>query len=126
MLAEVEQLYRKKVFVRVSVHVLSNTQQKKILRPIMFMKKKRDGRIKSRLAADGQKQDRLITCIVDVSSPTVSIESVLMMIAIAVFEGRFVVTMDVEDAYLHCDMVGEVYVELDSAMTEMTLLIVPE
>jgi hypothetical protein len=53
------------------VQDLSYEERIKALRTIMFFKKKRDGRIKARLVADGSKQKKEETSF-DVSSPTVS------------------------------------------------------
>jgi hypothetical protein len=54
---------------------------------------------------------------VDVSSPTVSTEAFFLSLAIDAKEKRHVVTVDIEGAYLHASMQGEVIVELDPIMS---------
>jgi hypothetical protein len=115
MMNELGQLHRKGVFTPVSYESLSNKQKVKVLRTIMFLKRKRCGRLKSRLVADGRGQERN-ECGIDVSSPIVAIESIFMIAAIGACNERIIVTVDVEGAYLHCDMIGFVVVELDSTI----------
>jgi hypothetical protein len=117
---ELDQLHKKGVFAPINVHDLSYEERIKALRTIMFLKKKRDGRIKARLVADGSKQKKEETSF-DVSSPTVSTESVFIVVTIAAGEKRKKTTTDVEGAYLHCDMVGRVLVRL--AAKETTLML---
>ncbi len=51
---ELAQMIKKGDFRPVHHHQLSEEQRKKILRSIMFLKLKRDGRLKARLVADKQ------------------------------------------------------------------------
>jgi hypothetical protein len=78
----------------------------------MFLKKKRDERIKSRLVADGSRQSRNECVIDDVSSPTVNTESIFIQAVIIANENRLVAVVDVvEGAYLHADMPCKAIVE---------------
>ena len=61
---------------------------------MIFLVEKRDGRIKSRLVANGSKQRNWMTKE-DTSSPTAYIESVLITAAIDAKEGRDVMCCDI-------------------------------
>lgn len=125
MMDELSQLHRKSVFKAIKVQDLTPEDKPKILRTIMFLKKKRDGRIKSRLVADGSTQKYEET-IFDVSSPTVATESVFIAAAVAAGEKRFAATTDVEGAYLHCKMIGRVIVRMDKRLTAILVELFPE
>ena len=71
---EVEQLYTRKVSKPVDGNDLTRDQKQSSLRYLMFLTKKRCGRIKARGCADGRKQ-RKHTSKEDASAPTVSIEA---------------------------------------------------
>jgi hypothetical protein len=58
---------------------------------------------------------------VDPSSPTVSAEALFITAAIDASEQRHIATVDVEGAYLHCDMVGEVLMRLDSVPAQILI-----
>ncbi len=89
----------------------------------MFLKKKRDGRLKARLVTDGRMQERSTS--VDVSSPTVSTEALSFTLAIDAQERRHVVTVDIEGAHLHANMTSEVIVELDPIITAILVELDP-
>lgn len=125
MLAEISQLETKDVFEPVNYQDLTNGERVHVLRTLMFLKRKRNGIVKSRLVADGSKQSRE-ECGMDVSSPTASIESIFLIAAIAARDEKTTVTADVEGAYLHCEMFGKVHVELDPATTAMMLQLRPD
>ena len=72
----------------------------------MFLKRKRCGKIKARGCADGRKQ-RIYTSKEEASSPTVSLESVLLSCVIDAQEGR--------------DMDELVYVRINGQMAEELL-----
>jgi hypothetical protein len=99
-------------------------QRRKTIRTLCFMKRKKNGTIKARVVADGSMQVRSPEN--DVSSPTVSTEALFATLAIDAFEGRKVATVDVEGAYLHCDMKTEVYVELEPQLACFLVEIHPE
>ncbi len=84
---EVEQLYTRKVSKPVNGDDLTREQKRAPLRYLMFLTKKRCGRIKARGCADGRKQQET-TNKEDASAPTVSIEAVMLSSTIDAFEGR--------------------------------------
>ena len=65
----------------------------------MFLKEKRDGKIKGRTVAGGNKQRDFISKE-DASSPTVATESVLLTCIIDAEEGRDVAVIDIPNAFI--------------------------
>eukprot|EP00981_Chlorochromonas_danica_P015766 scaffold14393_cov196-Ochromonas_danica.AAC.1 len=88
--AELEQLHSKGVFKPIR----NDRRQIKAIRSHLFLKVKRDGRVKGRMVADGSKQERSMST--SVSSPTVSSEAVFITAAVEAHERRHVVTVDIE------------------------------
>ena len=64
-------------------------------------------KVKARLVAGGDQQDKSIYTLDETSSPTVSTAAVLITMAIAAYERRHVMTMDVETAYLNARMIDD-------------------
>lgn len=124
MMKEMLQMHKKKVFHPVHFKGLSKTQLKKTIRSLMFLKRKRDGRLKARFCADGRNEFRYPGQ--DVSSPTVSIEAIFLTLAIEALERRIVATVDVEGAFLHCDMPIEIIMEIDPQLASMLADLEPE
>ena len=69
----------------------------------MFLKEKIDGTINAKGCADGRPQ-RIYRNKEDTSSPTVSIEAMMLSCAIDTKENRYVVVLDIPGAFLHMDM----------------------
>jgi hypothetical protein len=125
MIAELSQLQRKNVFIPVDIRRLNHDQRSKILRTLMFLKKKRDGRLKARACVDGSPQKSRFDTETDPSSPTVSLEALMLTCVADAVEGRTVVTADIEGAYLEVHMKDEVYVELDHVLAQLMVQIEP-
>jgi hypothetical protein len=123
IMKEMNQLHEKKVFHPVSYGGLDRRMRGKLIRSHLFLKKKRDGRLKSRLVADGSMQER--SSSVDTSSPTVSTDALFLSLAIDAHERRHVTTVDIEGAYLHADMTSDVVVELDPVLSAVLVQIDP-
>jgi hypothetical protein len=68
--------------------------KEKTLRFLMFLKEKRDETKKARGCADGRPQ-RIYTNKEDTSSPTVSIEAIMLSCAIDAKENRYVIVSDI-------------------------------
>jgi hypothetical protein len=124
MMQELSQLHQKGAFEPVHYNDLTHKQKRKIIRSIMFIKKKRDGRTKSRCVGDGSMQDRSTS--EDVSSPTVSTEGLFISSAIDAAEGRHVIVLDIEGAYIHALMKNEVIMEIDEKMSILISYLYPE
>ena len=107
--AECIQLINKKVFHPIDVSKLSTKERRAIIRSTMFLKEKflSNGdfeKLKARLVAGGDQQDKSL--YEDLSSPTVTTQSVFMVAAIAGRERRRVVVIDISGAYLNADLTG--------------------
>eukprot|EP00957_Ditylum_brightwellii_P022285 1681679-Ditylum_brightwellii.AAC.1 len=73
---------------------LIQDEKKKLLQYLMFLTKKRCGRIKGQRCADRRKQCSYIPKD-DTSAPTVAIESLMLSCFIDAKEGRDVATVDI-------------------------------
>ena len=115
---ELKQLVDKKVWSYVKKADLSKSQRRSLIRSHMFMKDKYKStgafeKWKARLVAGGDTQDKSIYD--DLSSPTVSLDSVFTIIAIAASERRHICTIDITGAYLECELPpgDDVYMVID-------------
>lgn len=123
--AELRQIDGKGVFEPVRTRELSDKERRNIIRSSMFLKDKfsasgRFEKYKARLVAGGNQQDRSI--YEDLSSPTASTSSIMVLAAVAAWEGRSVMTMDIGGAFLNASMdpTGvDVYMRLDRTMTRI-------
>jgi hypothetical protein len=84
--SEIKQLHFRNTFQPLHWKQLTDTQRK-MLESHMFLKQKRDGKIKGRTVAEGNKQRDYISKE-DASSPTVTTESVLLTCIIDAEEGH--------------------------------------
>ena len=85
---------------------LTPDQKRMALEYLMNIKKKRDGKIKARGCADGRKQRGYILKE-EVSSPTVSYDSLMLSCAIDAHERRNVVTADIPGAFLQSKLADD-------------------
>ena len=101
-------------------------QRRAALESIMTVKEKRDGTIKGRHCADGRKQRGAMTKE-ETTSPTVALESLLLVTVIAAKEGRAKGVVDLPGAYLSTPLTGdEVIMTLQGTLAEMMVLSAPE
>ena len=121
---ELKQLVARPAWLYVDKKTLTKAQRRKLIRSHMFMKDKHrsDGTFdkwKARLVAGGDTQDKSIYD--NLSSPTVCLDSVFTIIAIAACERRFIATIDITGAYLECVLPpdDEVYMVLDPITTRL-------
>jgi len=91
--------------------------KKRALRYLMFIKEKRDWAIKARECADGRPQWQY-TEKGDASSPTVSLEAMMMSCCIDTKEGRYVVITDIPGAFLHADMNECIHMIMEGTVAE--------
>ena len=97
---------------------LTEQDRKRALRYLMFLKKKRSGKIKARGCADGRSQRSYIRKE-DSRGPTVHTESMLISCAIDAKEGRDVATVDLPGFFMQTEQTGTEHVLLDGVMAEM-------
>ena len=96
----------------------------------MFLKEKFDSvgkllKLKARLVAGGNQQDKSIYTSDQISSPTVSTTSFFTLAAISAAENRHILTFDIGQAYLNANMEGEVYMVLDKLTASILIDIDP-
>ena len=100
---EMRQLHDRDVMKPVYKKSLTQEQRKQALAYLMFLKRKRCGKIKGRGCADGRKQRAYITKE-DSTAPTVSTEAVFFMAVIDAMEGRNVVVLYVPRAFMQAEI----------------------
>ena len=98
----------------------------KLLPSMMFIKEKTrpDGtfdKLKARIVAGGHRQDKLMYTADQISSPTVSMNSVFAVAAIAADEGREIATGDIPGAYLHADIEEDIYILINKEVTDILI-----
>ena len=125
--SELQQLVDKEFAKPIPSDQLTPTIIKSAIRSKMFVKEKvkPDGttdKIKSRLVARGDQQDRTLYEGEDLSATTVTCMSVFTLIAIAAHEGRKICTADVGGAYLNASMGTDgppVYMSIEPKLAHM-------
>jgi len=80
--------------------------------------------VTARGCADGRPQ-REYTRKEEVSSPTISLEAMMLSCTIDAKEGRYVIVMDIPGAFLHADMDGEVHMVLEGTIAELIVKLDP-
>jgi hypothetical protein len=132
---ELQQMIDKKIWRPVIVSDLTTEEWRSIIASSIFLKEKYKplGEFdKLRLVAGGHRQDKLIYQEIisasddiniyfnKLTSPTVDIQRVMMEIAKAAFENRYVCTVDITGTYLNADMGSvKVHMRLDKLMTDL-------
>ena len=120
---EILMLHQKGTFVPVIVADLTAEARKSTIRCSLFFKEKFDAtgafvKLKARLVAGGNEQDT--TLLSNISSPTLGTDKLFCLLAIAGSEGRHVAAVDIESAYLECDMEGPpVYMKLPPQISNL-------
>ena len=115
--AELQQLHDLKVM---EAKLLTTTQKQEALGYLMFLKRKRSGKIKARGCADGRPQRAYIPQE-DARAPTVSTEAMFMTAVIDAMENRTVAVVDIPGAFMQADMDPGVYMRIDGAMAELLM-----
>ena len=130
IMKELGQIVEKDVWEIVDKSKLTKTQLRRVIRSSMFLTEKFTAsgefdKLKARLVAGGDGQDK--TLYGNLSSPTVSQETVMMVLAIAAIEGRRVTTIDITGAYLECliDDNDEVIMTIDPFLATLLAQIDP-
>jgi hypothetical protein len=118
--AEIKQLHDRNVMAAKKATELTAQQKRQALAYLMFLKRKRCGRVKGRGCADGRKQRAYISKE-DAASPTVSTVAVLLTAVIDAMEHREVAIVDVPGAFLQADMDEGVHIRLTGKIVEMLL-----
>jgi len=80
--------------------------------------------VKTRGCADGRPQ-RQYTSKEEVSSPTVSLEAMVLLCAIDAKENSYVVVTDIPGAFLHADMEDDVHMLLEGTIAKSIIKLEP-
>jgi len=123
LLKELNQLHECQALMPKKKEDMSYEERKKALRYLMFIKEKRDT-IKARGCMDGRSQ-REYTDKADTSSPTVSLEAMLLTCATDAKEGRYVAVTDIPGAFLHADMEQDIHMLLEGTIAELIVKLEP-
>eukprot|EP00804_Cyclotella_cryptica_P021176 CCRYP_001489-RA/>CCRYP_001489-RA protein AED:0.41 eAED:0.35 QI:0/-1/0/1/-1/1/1/0/615 len=105
-------------------HELSREQKKEALESLIFLTKKRSGRVKARACANGSKQ-RSYICKENAASPTVGTDRVFIAWVIKAHEGRHVVTLDIPGAFLHADTDEMIHMLLRGELAKLMVKVDP-
>jgi len=103
-------------------------QKQMVLESHMFLKEKRDGKIKGRTVAGGNKQRGYIVKE-DASSPTVATESVLLTCIIDAEEDRDVAIIDIPNAFVQTRVEDEkdmAFIKLRGVLVDILVGIAPD
>jgi Reverse transcriptase (RNA-dependent DNA polymerase) len=125
-LDELKQLHQRDCFKPIYASELSEIERKNALDTIVLIEEKRDGRVKGRAVADGRKQ-RGIVPKEEATSPTASLEAVILTCIIDAKEGREVAITDIPNAFITADMEGDsVFMKLRGKVAELLVRTAPE
>ena len=109
--SEMKQLHFRNNFLPKHWKDLTATQRRTVLESHLFLKEKRDGTIKGRTLAGGNKQRGYISKE-DASSPTVASESVLLSCIIDAEELRDVALIDIPNVFIQTGVEDEKYMAI--------------
>jgi hypothetical protein len=130
--AEMSQLFARKVWrALISKKQARHSKHKKVLPSSMFLKEKRkaDGtfdKLKARLVAGGHIADANKYTWQDKSSPTVCLESLMIVLCIAAVERRKIEAIDFPGAYLNATLEETQVMRLDQTLTEEAVKVDPK
>ena len=119
---EMQQLHDRKVMIAQNPSELTLGQKREALAYLMFLKRKRGGKIKGRGCTNGWKQ-RVYTAKKDASSPTITTEGVFLTAVIYAMEQREVAVFNVPGAFMQVDMDNLVHVQFTGKMVVLLLKI---
>ena len=126
--SEMKQLHFRNTFKPMHWGELTATQRQMVLESHMFLKEKRDGKIKGRTVAGGNKQRDYISKE-DASSPTVSTESVLLSCIIDAEEKRDVAVIDIPNAFVQTRVEDEkdmAIIKLRGVLVDILVALAPD
>ena len=126
--SEMKQLHFRDTFQPTHYRDLSEQERKMLLESHMFIKQKRDGKIKARTVAGGNKQRDFISKE-DSSSPTVATEAVLLTCIIDAEEGRDVAVIDIPNAFIQTriqDKKDMALIKIRGILVEILVEIAPD
>ena len=118
VIKEYQQLKDMDTVVPLNAGELSQGEKREAFELLTLVKKKRCGKLKGRVCANGRKQRRYISRE-EVSSPTVQLESIIATLLIDAKERRDVAVADVTGAYLKTVMTDHVVTKVTGSATDI-------
>jgi hypothetical protein len=103
---------------------LTQDHKTKALNYLIFLTEKRSCKIKGCGCADGHKQ-RLYKTRAETSSPTVTIESLILSCMIDAMENQDVATCDIPAAFMQADIDEEVHIKFEGELVDFLVSIDP-
>jgi hypothetical protein len=126
--SDIKQLYLQNAFKPKHWRALSQVQRRTVLESHMFLKQKRDGNIKGRTVAGGNKQRDYISTE-DASSPTVAMEALLLSCIIDAEGGRDVAVVDTPNAFVQMRAENEkdmAFIKIHGVLLDILVEIAPD
>jgi uncharacterized protein YuzE len=126
--SEMKQLYLRNTFNPKHWRELSKAQRQTVMESHMFIKLKRDGKIKGITVAGGNEQCDYISKE-DASSPTVATESVLLSCIIDAKEHRYVAVVDILNEFVQTRMENKkdmAFIKIRGILVDILVEIAPE
>ena len=130
--SKIDQMVQKKVFIPINLSEVPVGEKSSRIYSSMFLKEKfhPDGslkKLKARLVAGGNMQDRSLYDENSISSPTASVPAVLIVSALGADQGQIITSIDFPGAYLNAD-IGEaiIYMTLDPNVSRIYCDLFPE
>ena len=122
-----ENLIGRGVMKMLEIHEITSEIRKTSLSYLMFLKRKRTGKIKARGCADGRPQREYITKE-ESSSPTVSLYALMASCLMDAIDNRKVITCDIPGAFLQAEWPEDhdCYIKFQGVMVDMICQINPE
>ena len=120
-----DNLYGRGVIEPVRREHITHHIRKESLSYLMFLKRKRSGKVNGHGCADGRKQRECITRG-ESSSPTISIPALTATCLLNAIEGRFVATIDIPGDFLQANLDDEVWIKFENEMVDVLVDIDPE
>ena len=124
IISEMKQFHDRDVVQPLKPEEVTSAIKSKALGYLMFLKKKRCGKIKARGCADGRPQ-RVWKTKEEKSAPTVTTESVFIGAMMDAKEGRDVAHVDIPGAFLQTPAASDTFIRLEGAVVLALLKINP-
>ena len=125
---EMKQLHWRNSFKPMHWKTLTSEQRKQVLESHIFVERKRDGVLKARTVAGGNKQRGYILKE-DASSPTVSNEAVMLTCVIDADENRDVAIVDIPNAFVQTvveDEKDRAFIRIRGPLVDILVTIAPD
>ena len=106
------------VFEPLYADKLSDEEKSKALTSLIFLREKRDGKVKARSCANGSVQ-REHVAKEEAAAPTVALESVFVTATIDAKEKQEIVTIDIPGAFLHANNDDYVIMKMNGSPAEL-------